>query len=317
MANAERCSHACSHSHSVFAKHPTLIGARSSALTHVDDHHFLLKSVLPTMASLPIPLVPPTISTEAPPATEEERQPLVEQEGVPDTLTDPASVQGMGMKDFYDRPEGREGDTIALTAAAVSAGVFFVTTWVMALASPSSYGLFTWHPLMQSLAISLFTYGILTLQPTAQPKTKAAGLVRHQLAMIALGLPIVLFGTSAIYYNKIRNDREHFTTWHGTFGGIVVALSVFQVLLGGGSVWFNGRAFGGNPKAKQVWKYHRASGYIIYPLYLFTAYLGGAYSHWSGEHSVLVVRFLAFTIAPAVLLLAVFSRVRLSKMKFF
>lgn len=30
-----------------------------------------------------------------------------------------------------------------------------------------------------------------------------------------------------------------------------------QVALGGGSVWLNGRLFGGNPRAKHVWKYHR------------------------------------------------------------
>lgn len=101
------------------------------------------------------------------------------------------------------------------------------------------------------------------------------------------------------------------------------------MLLGGGSVWFNGRIFGGNPQAKLVWKYHRyvtflkpsyttncviligrLSGYIIYPLYLFTVYLGGAWSSWSGGHSVFIVRLLAFTLAPAVLLLAVLSRVR-------
>lgn len=32
---------------------------------------------------------------------------------------------------------------------------------------------------------------------------------------------------------------------------------VLQVALGGGSVWFNGRLFGGNPRAKMLWKYHR------------------------------------------------------------
>lgn len=32
---------------------------------------------------------------------------------------------------------------------------------------------------------------------------------------------------------------------------------VGQMLLGGLSVWFGGRAFGGGMKAKSVWKYHR------------------------------------------------------------
>ncbi|THH32984.1 hypothetical protein EUX98_g1177 [Antrodiella citrinella] len=267
------------------------------------------------MASLPLPLVPPPVAAETEaPATDEERQPLVDQEDEPET---PTAVEQMGIKDSYDRPEAREGDAVAQIAAIVSVGVFAVTIWIMALAKPSSFALFTWHPLMQSLSLALFTYGILTLQPTSQPRTKAAGLIRHQLAMIALGIPVAIVGTSIVIYNKSRNNREHFTSWHGTFGITVMILSILQVLLGGGSVWFGGRAFGGNPRAKLVWKYHRLSGYVIYPLYLFAAYLGGAWSHWSENNSVLAVRLIAFTIAPAVLLLAVLSRVRLSKMKFF
>lgn len=41
------------------------------------------------------------------------------------------------------------------------------------------------------------------------------------------------------------------------FGLITFILLVVQIVLGGGSVWFNGRLFGGNPKAKLLWKYHR------------------------------------------------------------
>lgn len=42
-----------------------------------------------------------------------------------------------------------------------------------------------------------------------------------------------------------------------TFGMIAVAWIVVQILLGGLSVWFGGRVFGGGAKAKGVWKYHR------------------------------------------------------------
>ncbi|TCD65418.1 hypothetical protein EIP91_002717 [Steccherinum ochraceum] len=273
------------------------------------------------MASLPLPLVPPIVADAdeaTASATEEERQPLVESENPPDIpTTDRPAIEEMGYKDSYEKPEEREGDAAAQVAAIASVGVFVAAVWIMALSSPSSFGLFTWHPLCQSLSLALFTYGVLTLQSTSRPKTKTAGLVRHQLAMIALGIPVAVIGTSIVVYNKSRHNKEHFTTWHGTFGITVMCLSILQVLLGGGSVWFDGRAFGGNPRAKLVWKYHRLSGYIIYPLYLFTAYLGGAWSHWAQERSVLVVRLFAFNIAPAVLLLAILSRVRLSKMKFF
>ena len=57
--------------------------------------------------------------------------------------------------------------------------------------------------------------GILTLQPTSQAKTKAAGLTRHQLAMMALGVPAIFLGTLAIVRRKALHESPHFTTWHG------------------------------------------------------------------------------------------------------
>ncbi|KAK7693294.1 hypothetical protein QCA50_002861 [Cerrena zonata] len=230
----------------------------------------------------------------------------------------------MGLKEAYQMPEGRPGDATAQLVAIVAVGgpdvifrqIFFISTWLIALVDPSSYGLFTWHPLLMSLGIVLFSYGILTLQPTSRPKTKASGLVRHQLAMFVLGYPAVLLAFGAIWYNKYRGGHSHFTTWHGLFGIISISLSILQVGLGAGSVWFDGKLFGGNPRAKLVWKYHRALGYINFPLYIFTAYLGGAWSNWTALHSVFVVRLFAYWIAPFVLIGALFSRMRLSKMNF-
>ena len=57
--------------------------------------------------------------------------------------------------------------------------------------------------------------GILNLQPTSQPKTKAAGLSRHQLIILGIGLPSIVTGTTLIYANKTIHEAPHFTTWHG------------------------------------------------------------------------------------------------------
>lgn len=48
-----------------------------------------------------------------------------------------------------------------------------------------------------------------------------------------------------------------------TFGLIAVVWMVVQMLLGGLSVWFGGRAFGGGMKAKGVWKYHRSVSALL------------------------------------------------------
>lgn len=110
-----------------------------------------------------------------------------------------------------------------------------ILTWgIVLLNGPTSMGWFAFHPLLQSLSLALFTYGefstvyhrkpttdipllpgILTLQPTSQPKTKAAGLSRHQIVMLLLGLPCIALGTLAVMFNKWLNGKPHFMSWHG------------------------------------------------------------------------------------------------------
>ena len=104
---------------------------------------------------------------------------------------------------------------------------------------------------------------------------------------------------------------------------------VLQVFLGIGSVWFDGRLFGGNPRAKLVWKYHRCaaihfalllkpfisrccrlSGYLLFPLLLLTAFLGGLWSHFVTRNTVLPVRIILFGVAPLCALIAVLVRIR-------
>ncbi len=99
--------------------------------------------------------------------------------------------------------------------------------------------------------------GILTLQPTSQPKTKAAGLSRHQLAIFVCAFPIITIGTFGVWWNKHIRDHNHFTTWHGKLGLVSICWILVQIAVGGGSVWFGGAAFGGGMKAKLIWRYHR------------------------------------------------------------
>ncbi|KAF9228680.1 hypothetical protein BS17DRAFT_690953, partial [Gyrodon lividus] len=186
-----------------------------------------------------------------------------------------------------------------------------LVTWVVVLSNnPTSLGWFALHPILQTSAIASFAYGILTLQPTSLPHTKAAGLQRHQIAMIGIGYPLILVGTLIMIYIKYSHSAAHFTSWHGTFGIISVVWLSIQVLLGAGSVWFGGALFGGGLKAKAVWKYHRLLGYILFPLVLFTAHLAGAWSAWVTANTDFFVRLLAYVIAPIVILAGVYSRVR-------
>lgn len=134
--------------------------------------------------------------------------------------------------------------------------------------------------------MSYVPLGILTLQPTSSPKTKKAGLSRHQRIILGLAVPCVSIGGLIIIGNKNVHSYPHFTTWHGTFGmcclawmvgffsGVCADLSMYciskilQGALGAGSVWFDGAAFGGSAKAKRVWKYHRLADFLLYTFML-------------------------------------------------
>ncbi|KAF8969880.1 hypothetical protein BDZ97DRAFT_168337 [Flammula alnicola] len=215
------------------------------------------------------------------------------------------------------KAEGRAGDSVSRQVALIAASTVMAVTWTMVLSNaPGKAGWFALHPPLQTLAIFLFTFGIITLQPTNQPRTKAAGLIRHQVAIFLVGFPSILFGTFAVSYNKWLRSADHFATWHGTIGIICMAWLVFQITLGAGSVWFDGALFGGGMKAKALWKYHRLSGYLLFPLLLFSVHLGGAWSNWSEKYSIWIVRFVAFTVAPVALMVGVYVRARTSKMQF-
>ncbi|KAJ7702370.1 hypothetical protein B0H17DRAFT_143101 [Mycena rosella] len=214
--------------------------------------------------------------------------------------------------------EGRKGDTVAMYLALSGAALFMTITWVIVLVnSPLNWGWFAFHPLLQSLAMFLFTYGILTLQPTSQPKTKAAGLARHQYAILLAGFPAIFLGTSAVWYNKFAEGASHFKSWHGKLGIISLGWICIQVLLGGGSVWFGGAAFGGGSKAKAIWKYHRLSGYVLFGLLTFTSHLGGGWSNWGNKYSPLSMRIVAYWIALVACISGLYMRLRPSKMKFY
>ncbi|KAJ7184213.1 hypothetical protein C8R46DRAFT_1063301 [Mycena filopes] len=214
--------------------------------------------------------------------------------------------------------EGRRGDGIAMYLALTGAALFTAVSWVVVLVNdPLAAGWFAFHPTLQSLSLLLLTYGILTLQPTSRPKTKTAGLARHQYAILFAAFPAIFAGTFAIMYNKYVHGAVHFRSWHGKIGIACMGWIFVQILLGGGSVWFGGAAFGGGVKAKSIWKYHRLSGYVLYGLLMATVHLGGGQSHWAMKYVPTSMRILAYWTALIACLAGVYVRVRPSKMKFY
>jgi hypothetical protein len=73
------------------------------------------------------------------------------------------------------------------------------------------------------------------------------------------------------------------------------------------------QVFGSVAKGKAVWKYHRASGYVVWSLVLVNCVLGTQSDWFQGVWNITWV-WVTFAVLA---FLGVVSRIRLSKMKFF
>ncbi|KAK4685064.1 hypothetical protein P7C73_g5097, partial [Tremellales sp. Uapishka_1] len=222
-------------------------------------------------------------------------------------------------------------DKVSLASVVLGLVLFLPLTWYMVFSADlNALGWFALHPPMQSLAITAFILGIpssflcipssLTLcsgitplQPsTSSSDLRKKRLATHQTLLLGLALPALAVGTAGMWWNKHVHGAKHFTTWHSWFG----VACVVQALIGGASVWFGGKLFGGESKARKVYKYHRLSGYLLITLALLTAHLGGAHSSWALGNSAQSVRVVAFWIGLPLVWIGLEARSRPSKMKF-
>ncbi|EGG11212.1 uncharacterized protein MELLADRAFT_70886 [Melampsora larici-populina 98AG31] len=155
--------------------------------------------------------------------------------------------------------------------------IWFIGIWKVVLTQPAK--LFTFHPLLQSFAILSFYQGILVLQPTKTPAQKRAGLSVHEVFQIT-GAVAITAGTVIMIVNKLLHNSPHFKSWHGLLGFITACLLVIQSCFGGliGFEWSR-KLILGESRARSLWKYHRASGYILIILITLT-FLTATKSEW-------------------------------------
>ncbi|CDS00981.1 hypothetical protein [Sporisorium scitamineum] len=116
-----------------------------------------------------------------------------------------------------------------------------------------------------------------------------------------------------MWYLHDQPNSTHFISYHGMLGTGVVVAAWVQAALGAASVWWKGKLVGGERKGKALWKWHRASGYVLVGLFLVTAVLGVVETTWSKQKSggvQKVVVVLTLVAAAAALV----SRVQRSKL---
>ncbi|TIA86185.1 hypothetical protein E3P99_03757 [Wallemia hederae] len=200
--------------------------------------------------------------------------------------------------------------------ALLSASSLFLTPAIMILKAGgySSLGPFVFHPLFQSIAISVIAVSILSLQPTKSGNTKLRAFNKHRKLISYLSLPSFVLGSSAMYYNKYLHSAPHFTSWHSTFGLVTLALLVVQISVG---LAFAIPSTESPILPKRLYKVHRLSGYfVLLPLLALTAALGGGHSTWSTTQAPLIVRVLFIDVPAATLVLAIWTGIQKHKLGF-
>lgn len=104
----------------------------------------------------------------------------------------------------------------------------------------------------------------MVVQPTHTQRQKIKGTHIHA---IVNGLSVLAFlgGLIIIEYNKFAHNGAHFGTPHNVIGLIVYILFFLQALVGVAQ-FYTPSLFGSVDNAKAIYKYHRASGYVILAL---------------------------------------------------
>ncbi|KAK0747535.1 eukaryotic cytochrome b561-domain-containing protein [Apiosordaria backusii] len=167
------------------------------------------------------------------------------------------------------------------------------------------------HPLLQSLGLFIIIQAILILQPTtkAYPETKSRA-AKYHASLHLLSFLLFLSGTVIIETNKQVNSLPHFHSVHAYLGVTTLSLLLVQYLFGF-TIYVTPKVWGGEEKAKQLWKWHRYVGYGVLILLLATA---GSAAWTDYVETQLGVSKLGVTLGLVLIAAGVYPRVQLGKL---
>ena len=160
-----------------------------------------------------------------------------------------------------------------------------------------------------SAGLLFVVQGILILQPTHTAKQKEVGTVLHS-TMNGSGVLALIAGLVIIEYNKFKNGADHFTSVHGKLGLVTFIFFILQALVGITQFYTPG-IYGSVENAKAIWKYHRASGYVVLPLSLATV-CAATQVHFNIE--TLHIQLWSVVVTSVLIVVGIGARIHLSKL---
>ncbi|KAL4247179.1 hypothetical protein ABKN59_008279 [Abortiporus biennis] len=171
--------------------------------------------------------------------------------------------------------------------------------------------LFSVHPLLNALGIALLLESTLLLQPTHSSVQKHKGAIIHSV-LNSVAFILMYSAFIVVVVSKVRNQEHHFGSAHAILGLITYILLFMQATFGMIQFYFPS-ILGGEAKAKEIYKYHRMSGYVIFLFILSTAV---AVTYVPYVHDVLKIRTWVVIVAGVLILGGVLPRADLGKFGF-
>jgi uncharacterized membrane-anchored protein len=157
----------------------------------------------------------------------------------------------------------------------------------------------------------MIAQGALILQPTYTPSQKKTGTYIHA-ATNDIGLAALMSGLVIIELNKYKNGIPNLESPHAILGIITYVLLIIQGFVGF-TQYFVPQIYGGMDNAKKIWKYHRASGYVIFVMMLTTV---AAATQTTYNKNVLDIKLWAVIVAAIVTLAGIVPRIKKQKLGF-
>ena len=147
------------------------------------------------------------------------------------------------------------------------------------------------------------------LQPTHTAQQKKEGTYVHAGVNNA-ALSAAIAGLVVIEINKFDHNGTHFESPHAILGLVTYILWALQAFVGF-TQYFVPQLYGGEAKAKKLYKYHRASGYVILVLALATIC---AATQTDFNKNVLKMQLWAVVVTSVITVLGVGARIKKYKL---
>ncbi|KFG84056.1 putative cytochrome b561 [Metarhizium anisopliae] len=220
---------------------------------------------------------------------------------------------------------GKPGDAVLPTGASImrtfvlgtgalaqlGVAIICADIWAHMFFSPIIF--FSGHPIAMSAAIFTLTQSILVQQPifSDTPRQKRVGQYVHA-GLNLFAFAAIVTGVTIIEINKFRSNGPHFHSAHAYLGVSTLVVLAGQYIVGF-TMWATPRLYGGEERAKSLYKYHRYVGYFILLMLLATVV---ATTDTDYVRLVLGANFWTVLAGSVLIVMGVFPRIQKQKMGF-